>query len=129
MKTTFWLCLLAVLMLSGCDDDSTPEVINPGILTGIVTIGPLCPVEPCPPNPQIYLSHKLLILASNKATVVQIVGMDSQGKYQTSLPTGIYFVDFTPHDIGIPGSFVPPMARIEAGKVTRLDIHIDTGIR
>ena len=103
-----------------------------GSLQGKVTIGPLCPVEsadnPCLPDPTLFTSHELVILSAN-GTEVGRVNIDGQGNYRTDLLPGTYTVDFSPHDIGIPGTFQPPRVEIRQGETVILNIEIDTGIR
>jgi hypothetical protein len=123
--------VLGALLLLACTDASPTSNASNGVLQGQVTIGPLCPVEteddPCLPEPSLFTSHKLVILSDGKE--VQRVDIDGEGNYRTELPPGIYTVDYTPRDIGIPGLFKPPSAEIREGQTTILNIHIDTGIR
>ena len=138
MQQRFVLILFALLALvAGCNGDPVinrnafSDIGATGVLEGKVTIGPICPVEgpglDCDPDPSLYTSHRLLIIKND--AVIQEVPLDGQGNFKTELVAGTYLVDFSPHDIGIPGSFTPLEAIIESGKTTRLDIEIDTGIR
>ena len=124
--------ILGLLVLAGCTDNQVASNTSMGFLQGKVTIGPNCPVEteddPCLADPSVYASHKLLIIGGSGNTV-QEVSMDDSGNYRTELPPGTYTVDFVPHDIGRPGSFLPPRTEIRAGETTILNINIDTGIR
>ena len=117
--------------ISSTTSDSTQNSAI-GYLQGKVSIGPICPVEseddPCLPDPSLYSSHKLVILRSNGESVKH-VAIHGDGTYRTDLAPGTYGVDFTPHDIGIPGSFEPPEAIVREGETTILNIEIDTGIR
>jgi hypothetical protein len=130
---------LYLLLILACADShiTSPAATaarngSAGILQGKVTIGPLCPVEskdqPCEPSPSLFTSHKLVILNQKGEQVVQ-VDISGSGDYKTELNSGSYSVDYTPRDIGIPGSFHPPSIEVNAGETTTLDIHIDTGIR
>jgi hypothetical protein len=130
---------LGALLAIACADKgmttpTTSQLTNNsvGFLQGTVSIGPICPVEskdhPCSPPPSLYTSHKLVIL-NNKGEQVTLVAIDGKGNYRTELMPGTYTVDFTPRDIGMPGSFQPPTAEIREGETTVLNIDIDTGIR
>lgn len=101
-----------------------------GTLTGNVSIGPLCPVEPC------SISHDQIVAAYNArpitittvgGTVVGSVTADPETGYTISLPPGTYVID-TRHN-GIGGSDLPKTITIHAGETVRLNISIDTGIR
>ena len=102
-----------------------------GTLTGTVTIGPLCPVEPCSvPRDQVvaaYAARPLLIMTKG-GTFVQSVTADPDTGYSISLRPGTYVVDIAHQGIG--GSpDLPKTVTIRAGETVRLDIDIDTGIR
>ena len=102
-----------------------------GTLKGTVTIGPLCPVEPCSvPRDQVvaaYAARPLLIMTKG-GTFVQSVTADPDTGYSISLRPGTYVVDIAHQGIG--GSpDLPKTVTIRAGETVRLDIDIDTGIR
>jgi hypothetical protein len=139
MISRFLAIMLVSLLAVACADNrmTTPTSSllasnSTGTLQGTVSIGPICPVEsidhPCLPDPSLFTSHKLVIL-NDKGEQVTLVAIDGKGNYQTELMPGTYTVDFTPRDIGIPGSFQPPTAEIREGQTTILNIDIDTGIR
>ena len=139
MIRTFFLLGIVCVLVACAGNETLPtsnhekiQNAGTGYLEGIVTIGPLCPVEsvedPCQPDPSLYRSHKLVILGPGGETVKQ-VEISEAGNYRTELIAGNYTVDFAPHDIGIPGSFEPPQAVIRENETTILNIEIDTGIR
>jgi len=102
-----------------------------GTLTGTVTIGPLCPVEPCSvPRDQILAAYaaRPLLIWSEGGTFVQSVTADPDTGYSVSLRSGTYVVDITHQGIG--GSpDLPRTVTLRPGETVRLDIEIDTGIR
>ncbi|RKY46844.1 MAG: hypothetical protein DRP86_08515 [Candidatus Neomarinimicrobiota bacterium] len=118
-------------MLTGCLDlsqDTQPE----GTLTGKVTIGPLCPVEPCDLTEEeifaAYEARKILIYNRDTTVVLWKAGINHDSTYTVPLVQGSYIVDID--TIGIDhSSDVPALVNIVAGNTTRLDIDIDTGIR
>ncbi|MFC1974080.1 hypothetical protein ACFLU2_01850 [Chloroflexota bacterium] len=126
-----FICLLlasASIIYSGCSNVS-PET---GILHGIVSIGPISPVErpgevydiPC----EVYEARKIMIYTEEASRLIQQVDIDCDGRYKTDLKPGIYTVDI--NRIGIDSSSdVPQKVEIKSGLTTRLDIDIDTGIR
>jgi hypothetical protein len=103
-----------------------------GRLTGIVTIGPNCPVEkvnePCPTPPGAYALRKVLVYDATRTTLLATVDIDSQGLYSIDLRPGDYLVDVKKVGIDRTGD-VPKIVAIRASLVTKLDISIDTGIR
>jgi hypothetical protein len=101
-----------------------------GTLAGNVTIGPLCPVEPCSiSREQIIAAYaaRPLIITTTGGAFVGSVTADPDTGYSISLRPGTYVVDI-PHQ-GIGGSDLPRTVTVRAGETVRLDIDIDTGIR
>jgi hypothetical protein len=102
-----------------------------GTLTGNVSIGPLCPVDPC------TISHDRLVAAyaaypitvsGPGGTIIASVTANPETGYAMFLKPGTYVVDI-PHQ-GIGGSReLPKTVAIRSGETVRLDIAIDTGIR
>jgi hypothetical protein len=123
--------VLAFAMQSSRADSPTEET---GILTGKVTIGPLRPgpvrVDQTEPAPTaMFASHKIVILAEDGKTKIKEVPIDAQGNYKVELKPGEYSVDFTPHDIGFKQSNPPKRVTVKAGKTTKQNLDLDTGIR
>lgn len=127
---------LIVLVLAGaialtCGCVQTGNGQGNGTLTGTVSIGPLCPVEPCSIAPErlaaAYEARPLTVSAQDGKPVASVVADPVTG-YSVSLPPGIYIVDI-PHQ-GIGGSVeLPKTVTIRSGETVRLDISVDTGIR
>lgn len=111
---------------------ASPAVTATGILEGKLTIGPLCPVEPCSVSDeqkqQAYAARKIQIFAPDGKTLVKEITADYKTEsYRTELAAGRYLLNVT--NAGLPGSFSPREVIIAAGKTTVLDLDIDTGIR
>lgn len=127
---------LIVLVLAGaigltCGCVQTGSSPGTGTLTGTVSIGPLCPVEPCDISPErlaaAYEARPITVSTQDGKPVTTVVA-DPVNGYSVSLPPGTYIVDI-PHQ-GIGGSVeLPKTVTIESGGTVRLDIAVDTGIR
>jgi heat shock protein HslJ len=105
---------------------------NSGILQGIVTIGPITPVERpgerSPIPPEVYEARKRMIYDRSGRTLIQQIDIHSEGRYVAHLKPGTYTVDI--NRIGMDSSDdVPQQVEVQLGITTRLDIDIDTGIR
>ncbi|MGA2933919.1 MAG: hypothetical protein ABSD81_02040 [Methanomicrobiales archaeon] len=103
-----------------------------GYLEGTVTIGPLCPVEPCQVSPDVlaeaYEARKIVVTAVGSPLPGKVLDLDTTGSFVTSLAPGTYTVDI--NRIGIDRSpDVPKTVEIRPGEQVRLEIHIDTGLR
>lgn len=132
-NTVLLMCLVVcTIVATGClgqDQNGSPQV---GILAGRVTIGPICPVErlnvTCPVPPEAYAVRKIVVYRADGASIVQVVGINATGYYQTTLNPGTYVVDI--NHIGIDRSAtVPQEVTIRAGETIVLNIDVDTGIR
>ena len=105
-----------------------------GILTGRVSIGPICPVEregePCPVPPDLYAGVEVVVESLATGRLVAREALDAQGRYRMELPAGSYRVELE-HRLGIDrgASERPRIARVEPSETTVLDFEIDTGIR
>jgi hypothetical protein len=119
--------IATITAASGC---IRPET-GTGTLTGTVSIGPLCPVEPCTLSRDqldaAYAARPITISTSRGSVVTTVTASPDTG-YSVALEPGTYIVDI-PHQ-GIGGSpDLPATVSIRSGETVRLDISIDTGIR
>lgn len=103
-----------------------------GFLSGVVSIGPNCPVERegvvCTPSPEAYTAREFIVLDGNKKEVIRFHA-DTNGKYFISLLPGTYIVESANIGMGYMGKDLPATVMIKAGQDTVLNIDIDTGIR
>ena len=111
-----------------CEFTACPE-IKTGTINGKVSIGPLCPVEPCPssiPNP--YASRKI-VLQDQSGNFFKLVSLKEDGSFEAEVGAGIYILNLS--DCGYLGCkrSLPKKVTIEAEKITEVEIDIDTGIR
>jgi len=117
-----------------------------GILTGHLSIGPLCPVETYPPDPNcrpsagVYASHRIFVYGANGTTYVTAITADIDGNYYASLPGGSYQLrienaggcsgsggQYSCYGLSSAQGMIP--VAIVAGSSTIINISVDTGIR
>ena len=134
MKTLRFLFTIILFsgIFSGCFinlDDENPRY---GLLFGNVSIGPLCPVEPCNLSEdfieEVYEARKIIIYKEDSSTVVGTLDINGNHIYKTNLVPGHYVIDINHLGIDHSGD-VPKAIAIAADEVIQLDIDIDTGIR
>ena len=134
-RTLFIVLLIiitvAVAIVLSINTADTGSGGGTGTLTGNVTIGPLCPVEPCTVTPDrlatAYAARTIAVSIPGGAVVAQAVP-DPYTGYSFDLKPGTYVVDI--RDQGIDRSQeLPKTVTIHTGETIRLDISIDTGIR
>ncbi|MFA5929995.1 MAG: Kazal-type serine protease inhibitor family protein [Candidatus Micrarchaeia archaeon] len=100
-------------------------------LYGKVTIGPLCPVEPCSRVFDYSVVRVNVYNATSKALVVQ-ASAASSGYYGVKLGIGSYLVNVTDASgasFGLPRLDYTQAFTIEKGHLVQMDFDIDTGIR
>lgn len=129
-KRSIGFMVLTIILAIGCTEYQN---LQQGFLVGTVTIGPLCPVETDPPEPncqpteETYNAWPIDILTADGNTVIGQIQPNLDGTYTFELPEGTYQVDLeNPHPFG---STLPATVTILANENTVLDIDIDTGIR
>lgn len=123
-----------LLFLIACATETiTPDT---GSIDLKVTIGPLCPTEPCNRDvkeiTQIYESYSMVITESMTKKVILEQKLTYNGKNgamkASNLAVGEYELNVKPETFFTKKSF-PKTLKIEKDKVTSLEINIDTGIR
>lgn len=132
-RSIFGIVLLtAIFFISGCDKRMTQET---GYLEGVISIGPICPVERVPPDPaclptaETYKAYPVSIFTSDgKAKILQL-NPSLDGSFSSELPSGNYSVVLEKAQNYIGGSNLPAEISIRARDKTLLNINIDTGIR
>ena len=121
-----WTAIFLVVLSACQSDDGVDE--RQGTLTGNISIGPLCPVEPCAgPVTDVY-SSRTLILRPKSGDPLH-VSLDADGNFETSIRAGVFTLDLSDCEfLGCSFTF-PRTVTILPDQVTRLDIDLDTGIR
>src|SRR3972149_3623217 len=99
-----------------------------GTVTGKVSVGPLCPVEPCDANPLDFSSNQIILESqSGKKTTGDL---SSDGSFSVAnLAPGTYQITLKDCDWLGCASELPQTVTVRAGEITELTINIDTGIR
>lgn len=113
-------------------ESNTPTVTETGMLSGVVTIGPVCPVEregvPCDIPPEVYTSRSIIVHSEDGKTEVTRRNFNVDGTYEFSLEPGSYIIDIAKTGIDS-SSDLPKEILIKSGEVLELNFDIDTGIR
>lgn len=110
----------------------TPPIVPPtksGAINGYIHMGPVCPVQRIPPDPNCtdkpYTKAAVSVISSNgKQYQTQ---SDSAGKFNLSVPVGSYTVK-----VASPNSLprcASQTVTVTANNPVNIDISCDTGIR
>jgi hypothetical protein len=124
--------LLFGLIFSGCENQINQEA---GFLEGVISIGPICPAEPVPPDPaclptaETYKTYPVSIWTANGMWKIKQINPALDGYYKTELNPGNYLVKVLPTGNTIGGSNLPVQVTITSQNKTVLNIDINTGIR
>ena len=124
--------LAGLLFISGCDKQVTREA---GVLEGVISIGPICPVERDPPDPgcqptaETYKAYPVGVWTSNGRRKIAQINPALDGSFRTELAPGNYLVIFENGQNKIGSSNLPVGISILSEDTTLLNINIDTGIR
>jgi hypothetical protein len=116
--------ILVLALVASCASGGSAGM---GVLEGTVTVGPRCPVEPCPSPepPDWYTSREIVVTQYGREVVRQ--HLDTAGRYRLELPAGHFEARIQPGGISAAGEARD--ATVYEGEATRLDFAIDTGIR
>jgi hypothetical protein len=135
VKRLFIVFTLLALACGGGSPTDPTDAINKlphGTLSGVVTIGPNCPVEsltnPCPTPPSAYAARKVQVWNATHEQLLHTVDIDNGGFYSINLGPATYVVDLKRSGIDRSPD-VPATVVIKDGQTTKLNINIDTGIR
>ena len=114
-------------------DDAWPAPLGGGQtgIGGVVTAGPVCPVEKNPPDPACAprpVDGATLVFRDGAGTEVARVTTAADGTFFAEVPGGFYVVMPQPAKglLGTPG---PQSVTVIDGAAVRLDLSYDTGIR
>ena len=124
--------LAGLLFISGCDKLIIHET---GFLEGVISIGPICPVETDPPQPgclptaETYKAYPVSVWTSNGRRRIAQIDPALNGTYRSELVPGNYLVILENGQSRIGSSNLPVEVSINSLEKTVLNINIDTGIR
>jgi hypothetical protein len=124
--------LFGLLFFSGCENQFNHDV---GFLVGVISIGPLCPVEKDPPDPgclptaETYKAYPVSIWTSNGRRKIAQINPALDGSYNVELESGNYLVILELGQNRIGSSNLPAEVEIIQQNSVILNIDIDTGIR
>jgi hypothetical protein len=115
-----------------CDRQNASE---PGILEGVISIGPLCPVETDPPDPgclptaETYKAWPVSVWSENGKIKIAQITPSLDGSFSMELEPGHYLVILESAQNRIGSSNLPAEVLLYSMETTVLNVDIDTGIR
>lgn len=131
IRALLFLAGLMLVAVAACTSGESVVVVPSdglGTLSGSVTIGPLCPVQPCSAEIGDTYSSRQVLLQSNGSDDI-VVFLNQDGTFLTQVPIGEYVVNLsTCEHLGCSSS-LPVEIAIKKGETYELNINIDTGVR
>ena len=127
------LVVILMINLMGSCDQQESQIMEQGLLAGTVIIGPLCPVESNPPDPncqpteETYKAYPIAVWTNNKRSKLGQIQPNVDGSYSLELPVGSYLIDLENQHFF--GASLPATIKIAPNETNILHIDIDTGIR
>ena len=125
------VALVGILVLAGCSDEGPASNVQSGV-TGLVHLGPQCPVETagdsCEDEPAagvtVTVSEQISGESYAAGEVVAHTTTDADGAFRIAIAPGEYVVTA---DTGMSCELMD--ARVTEGSYTQVDVPCDTGIR
>ncbi len=129
---TLVVWLATGVAIIGCTGPSTTETGAPDTgIRGIVTAGPVCPVERNPPDQDCAarpVAGATIVIRDGSGSQVAVAISKADGTYFVALSPGEYVVDAQPVQ-GLLGTAPHEPAAVVAGAIRDVPLEYDTGIR
>jgi hypothetical protein len=126
--------MLIAVLATGCDEIGIPVGSGgqPSGITGMVKLGPTCPVESTPgandPVPCVTPYSAQLVVLDGENAVVARVTSAADGRFSVDVPPGDYIVAPATGTDSYPIAN-PVSVTVVAGQFAEIEINYDTGIR
>jgi hypothetical protein len=114
-----------------CEFAPCPAAELSGI-KGVVLLGPTCPVERIPPDPQCAdkpYKTSLVATTTSQPQTMKEFNSDASGKFSVVLPPGEYIINQSNKASMLPRCSSQSSVQVEKNKYTDITLHCDTGIR
>ncbi len=116
---------------SGVSGSPAPSAHVQSGITGIVTSGPVCPVERVPPDPSCAprpVGGATLIVRDGTGHEVARATSEADGRFLIPVAPGTYVVEPQPVT-GLMGTAPPQDVTVDPGSLATIEVSYDTGIR
>jgi hypothetical protein len=103
-----------------------------GMITGVVTVGPTCPVERIPPDPNCAdkpIATELSVMTKDMSQVLQTFTSKSDGTFSIHFPVGSYVIVQKEGSPVFPRCAQSEIFTVLARSTVSVSISCDTGIR
>ncbi len=111
---------------------TTPRPSPTSGIMGTVLLGPTCPVERDPPDPQCAdkpYQASLVVTTPDGARIIAKFSSDTAGKFKVSVPPGTYAIRSADTNTIYPRCSSTGDIIVKANAFTNIPVSCDTGIR
>lgn len=123
--------VLITAVACGADNGGLEPTATPagtGVISGHIEIGPLCPVEPCTPQPPGPYDEMKVVLLRDGVVMVEY-DLDENGMFSGEAAAGEYRLEVRPCEYMGCSATLPLQVTVRKEVPVTVDIEIDTGIR
>ena len=130
LPITVALATLFALGTVACESGNSPTATTApqGTLTGQISVGPLCPVEPCD-TPVVSPYDGLEVVLTREGAESARIAVGADGSFSGEAPAGEYELDVQPCLFLGCNAALPLDVSVRTGQAETVTIDIDTGIR
>jgi hypothetical protein len=111
------------------NNNSANQIKNKSGIMGQVTIGPVCPVERIPPDPQCAdkTYQASLRIKNQVGKIVLSTKTNADGTFKFDLPAGQYTIENA--STAVMPTLSPVEVVVDTNKYTEINLQFDSGIR
>ena len=123
--------ILLTAVACGTDNGGEKPTATPagtGVISGHIDIGPLCPVEPCTPQPTNPYDGMQVVLFTDDEVIAEF-DLNEKGMFSGEAPAGEYQLEVRPCEYMGCSATLPIRVTMRADVPVTVELDIDTGIR
>ena len=121
-----------VIQPSTTTQNKTPPVVKKNGISGVVLLGPTCPVMHNPPDPKCAdkpYQTNLLVTTINGTRIIKEFSSDENGRFSVELIPGKYVLQNKHSASMLPRCTSNGIQKVAPNEFTNVTISCDTGIR
>ncbi len=115
-----------------CPPLSDPVAESWGTIAGKVQLGPVCPVERIPPDPNCAPqphAATFMLLTADQTKTVKTFSSNAEGVFMVDVPAGQYVIQPSPNPSPVPNCSASEILTVPVNDSVAVTLYCDTGIR
>ena len=121
-----------VIQTSTTTNNKPPTLVKKNGISGVVLLGPTCPVMRDPPDPRCAdkpYQTNLVVTTKDSARIIKEFSSDKNGRFSVDLIPGEYLIQNKPSAAMLPRCTSSEILKVVSNIFTNVTISCDTGIR